>query len=90
MTQAARFWIGTSWKMNKTLTEALTFAEGLKAADRERDPRIQRFVVPSFTAVREVKALLSDSSVKVGGPKYALVGSRRLDWRSLAPDANRL
>ena len=66
MTQAARFWIGTSWKMNKTLTEALTFAEGLKAADRERDPRIQRFVVPSFTAVREVKALLSDSSVKVG------------------------
>jgi triosephosphate isomerase len=59
-------WIGTSWKMNKTLAEAKTFAEGLKAADGKRDPRIQRFVVPPFTAVREVKAMLQDTSVKVG------------------------
>jgi len=60
------FWIGTSWKMNKTLAEARAFAEGLAAADAARDPRIQRFVIPPFTAVREVKALLADSSVKVG------------------------
>ncbi|WP_114010300.1 triose-phosphate isomerase [Cohaesibacter intestini] len=66
MTVTPRFWIGTSWKMNKTLAEAVTFAEGLKAADASRDPRIQRFVIPPFTAVREVKAMLSDSSVKVG------------------------
>ncbi|WP_018001164.1 triose-phosphate isomerase [Paracoccus sp. N5] len=60
------FWIGTSWKMNKTLAEARAFAEGLAAADTARDPRIQRFVIPPFTAVREVKALLADTSVKVG------------------------
>ena len=66
MTTTPRFWIGTSWKMNKTLAEALTFASGLKAAEAQRDPRIQRFIVPPFTAVREVKALLADSSVKVG------------------------
>ncbi|MDQ7777619.1 triose-phosphate isomerase [Paracoccus aminovorans] len=60
------FWIGTSWKMNKTLAEARGFAEGLAAADAGRDPRIQRFVIPPFTAVREVKALLADTSVKVG------------------------
>lgn len=60
------FWIGTSWKMNKTLAEARAFAEGLAAADVDRDPRIQRFVIPPFTAVREVKALLADTSVKVG------------------------
>lgn len=60
------FWIGTSWKMNKTLTEARAFAEGLIAADAARDPRIQRFVIPPFTAVREVKAMLADTSVKVG------------------------
>lgn len=60
------FWIGTSWKMNKTLAEGLTFARALAAVDKDRDPRIQRFVVPPFTAVREVKAVLSDSSVKVG------------------------
>ena len=60
------FWIGTSWKMNKTLAEARVFAEGLAAADSTRDPRIQRFVIPPFTAVRQVKEWLADTSVKVG------------------------
>lgn len=59
-------WVGTSWKMNKTLAEALAFAEGLAAADGERDARIQRFVIPPFTAGRQVKAALEGSSVKVG------------------------
>jgi triosephosphate isomerase len=66
MTDTPRYWIGTSWKMNKTLAEARAFAEALLAADGLRDPRIQRFVIPPFTAVREVKAILSESSVKVG------------------------
>jgi len=66
MTSHPQFWVGTSWKMNKTLAEARVFAEGLKAADGGRDPRIQRFVIPPFTAVREVKAMLADTSVKVG------------------------
>jgi triosephosphate isomerase len=66
MTTNRQFWVGTSWKMNKTLAEARIFAEGLKAADGERHPSIQRFVVPPFTAVREVKAILADTSVKVG------------------------
>ncbi|MEI2299689.1 triose-phosphate isomerase [Ensifer sp. MJa1] len=60
------FWVGTSWKMNKTLAEAMAFAEGLVAADAARDERIQRFVIPPFTAVREVKARLAGTSVKVG------------------------
>lgn len=61
-----QMWIGTSWKMNKTLSEAQAFAAGLKAADAARDPRIQRFVIPPFTSVREVKAMLAETSVKVG------------------------
>ena len=60
------FWIGTSWKMNKTLAEAQGFARALAAADAERDPRIQRFVIPPFTAIREVGQILAGSSVKVG------------------------
>jgi triosephosphate isomerase len=62
----AHVWIGTSWKMNKTLAEALVFAEGLRASEASRDSRIQRFVIPPFTAVREVKAMLAGTSVKVG------------------------
>ena len=66
MTEKPRYWIGTSWKMNKTLAEARAFAETLRDADALRDPRIQRFVIPPFTVVREVKSILSESSVKVG------------------------
>lgn len=62
----APFWIGTSWKMNKTLAEAMVFAEALAAADGGRDERIQRFVIPSFTNVRQVKDVLAGTSVKVG------------------------
>jgi triosephosphate isomerase len=51
--------------MNKTIVEARAFAGGL-LADAEGDPRIQRFVIPPFTAAREVKAMLQDTSVKVG------------------------
>ncbi|ANK88665.1 MULTISPECIES: triose-phosphate isomerase [unclassified Rhizobium] len=59
-------WVGTSFKMNKTLEEALAFARRLADADLERDARVQRFVIPSFTSVREVKRVLSETSVKVG------------------------
>jgi len=66
MSQSRTFWVGTSWKMNKTLAEAKIFAEGLAAADSDRDARIQRFIIPPFTAVREVKTMLANTSVKVG------------------------
>jgi len=59
-------WIGTSWKMNKTLAEAQAFAKAIAQADAGRDPRIQRFVIPPFTAVRQVKEILASTSVKVG------------------------
>jgi len=57
-------WVGTSWKMNKTLVEGEIFARTLAQADN--DPRLQRFVIPPFTMVREVKRILRGTSVKVG------------------------
>lgn len=64
MTGTPRHWIGTSWKMNKTLAEALDFAAGLAGA--APDPRIRRFVIPPFTAARQVKARLAGTDVAVG------------------------
>ena len=64
MAEAPKIWIGTSWKMNKTIAEARIFAEGLKGADT--DPRFQPFVIPPFTALQEVQTLLSGTAVKVG------------------------
>lgn len=61
-----RIWIGTSWKMNKVLSEALSFSETLVAEDHRMDPRIQRFVIPSFTNVRHVRQALASTTVKVG------------------------
>lgn len=66
MAKHPQLWIGTSWKMNKTLAEGEQFAEGLIAADAADDPRIQRFVIPPFTAVRNIKDMLAATSVKVG------------------------
>jgi len=59
-------WIGTSWKMNKTLAEAKAFATAVALGDSPRDPRIQRFVIPPFTTVRQVKDILAATSIKVG------------------------
>jgi triosephosphate isomerase len=52
--------------MNKTLPEALAFAGTLARALPEVDLAIQPFVIPPFTAVRQVKAALAGSRVKVG------------------------
>ena len=57
------YWVGTSWKMNKTLAQARAFARALG----EGEPAgIQRFVIPPYTMIREVKDILRGSSVKVG------------------------
>lgn len=64
--QASPHWIGTSWKMNKTLSEALAFAQALSDAIPSIDQLVQPFVIPPFTAVRQVKHALADTRVKVG------------------------
>ena len=58
--------MASAWAICAFAAEACAFAEALAAADGVRDDRIQRFVIPPFTVVREVKAILSDTSVKVG------------------------
>lgn len=59
-------WVGTSWKMNKTLAEALEFAQALAAFLPKCDPIIQPFVIPPFTAVREVKHALAGTCARIG------------------------
>ncbi len=82
-------WVGTSWKMNKTLAEALAFAEALAAFVPELDARIQPFVIPSFTAVREVKRGARRDPGQGRRAEHALGRRRRLDRRGLAAAARR-
>jgi L-erythrulose 1-phosphate isomerase len=58
-------WVGTSWKMNKTLSEAATFIDELLAF---RIPNgIQPFVLPPHTALASVRSHLpADSPILLG------------------------
>ena len=59
-------WIGTSWKMNKLRADARAFAEALTAsAAAHRDAPVL-FIIPPFTVVAEVAAMLGGTRVKVG------------------------
>ena len=69
---AARKWIGTSWKMNKSLAEAERFAERLAQEPSTCNLSLQRFVIPPFTTARQVKARLVHTPV--------LVGAQNMHW----------
>ena len=66
MADVTTHWIGTSWKMNKTLAEALAFADRLAAALPAVDEIVQPFVIPPFTVARQVKQALANTRVRVG------------------------
>jgi triosephosphate isomerase len=58
-------WIGTSWKMNKTLAEARAYATRLVGVDVPRG--LQPFVLPPHTALAAVRDCLpADSPVLLG------------------------
>lgn len=59
-------WIGTSWKMNKTRPEARAYAERLAAADVSMTTAARLFVIPPFTAIADVAAILAGTRVRVG------------------------
>jgi L-erythrulose 1-phosphate isomerase len=64
MPHSSPVWIGTSWKMNKTGAEGMAFAARL--AKEPSTTGIQRFVIPPFTSLREVKRALAQADVKLG------------------------
>ena len=59
-------WLGTSWKMNKTIGEAEAYSRSLAAYASTRSSTTQLFVVPPFTAIARVAQILTDSGVLVG------------------------
>jgi len=69
-------WIGTSWKMTKTLVEGRDWAEGLRdhlasAHDGQAPAGVQPFVIPSFTATTTVRGILGEDSPVLLGVQNA-------------------
>lgn len=56
--------IGASWKMNKTLPEALEFCRFLSENMPKLTQRIQAFIIPPFTCLREVSLFLKKHNIK--------------------------
>jgi L-erythrulose 1-phosphate isomerase len=61
-----KLWIGTSWKMNKLRAEAAAFARALALSRHVQAERLQPLIIPPYTALAEVAALLNGTKVVVG------------------------
>jgi triosephosphate isomerase len=59
-------WLGSGWKMNRTLGEAQAYAESLRTFVEHVDPLVHLFIVPPFTALSSVCRILSGTQVQVG------------------------
>jgi triosephosphate isomerase len=59
-------WIGTSWKMNKTRPQARAFARELAASRAASCEAARCFVIPAFTSIADVAAILENTRVRVG------------------------
>ncbi|GAB4097599.1 triose-phosphate isomerase [Brachybacterium horti] len=64
-------WVGTSWKMTKTLAEARAWAEGLREHLDTVPDGVQPFVIPSFTATTTVREILGEDSPVLLGVQNA-------------------
>jgi len=57
--------IAGNWKMNKTVSEAMDFANNLKSALRDVQD-VEMVICPTFVALSEVSKMLEGSSIKLG------------------------
>ncbi|MBB3935517.1 triose-phosphate isomerase [Aureimonas phyllosphaerae] len=68
-----RPWIGTSWKMNKTIAEADAFCETVARSPWASDDRAQLFVIPPFTVLHRVAQALDKTDI--------IVGAQNVHWK---------
>jgi triosephosphate isomerase len=60
------FWLGTSWKMTKSIAEAAKYADELAAAVDDIPNHVELFVLPPFTMISLVAQRLAHTRVRVG------------------------
>lgn len=61
-----KIWIGTNWKMTKTIAEGISYTQTLKKLAEELTPNIELFIIPSYTALTTIKNEISRSRIKLG------------------------
>lgn len=61
-----KIWVGTNWKMTKTISEGLAYTEELVRISKEISNNIELFIIPSYTALTSISELTSSSRIHIG------------------------
>lgn len=62
----SKFWVGTNWKMTKTLKEGLAYTEELARIAKDITTDIELFIIPSHTALIPIKEITDNSRIHLG------------------------
>jgi triosephosphate isomerase len=61
-----KIWLGTNWKMHKTLDEGIKYSKQLIEATKDINENIQFFIIPPSTSLWPIKDVIGDSGIKLG------------------------
>jgi len=64
--RVGKLWIGTNWKMHKTLAEGQAYCSELMRVAENLPPDIELFVIPPHTHLHALKTLMARSRVRLG------------------------
>ena len=65
-------WVGTSWKMHKTMAEARAFTAELGRSPYADSVAVNPFIIPSFPSIATVAGVLAGTRV--------LIGAQNMHW----------
>lgn len=60
-----KFWVGTNWKMTKTIAEGSLYTKELKKI-AEKLSNLDLFIIPSHTSLVSIKELTENSKIHIG------------------------
>lgn len=61
-----RIWIGTNWKMTKTIEEGISYTKELKRISEMISDNIELFIIPPYTSLVTIKGVIRDSRIQLG------------------------
>jgi triosephosphate isomerase len=61
-----KIWLGTNWKMHKTLAEGIDYSKQLIEATKNINENIQFFIIPPYTSLWPIKDVLKGSRIMLG------------------------
>ncbi|MFP7297050.1 triose-phosphate isomerase [Neobacillus niacini] len=61
-----KIWIGTNWKMHKSLHEGTSYTKELIGIVEELDSNVEVFIIPPYTSLWPIKDVVGSSRLKLG------------------------